>query len=200
MAVAASKADGKPIMIDFMADYCLPCKELEALVFTHPSVASELEKFTLLKVDVSKADEDEALTALMEKYGVATLPALRFITPAGKVLPCHAAETLTNMQFASIRDHALGDVWASDPAFVAYRGTDWMPEPCRSCDQREVDWGGCRCQAFAMTGDAAATDPACALSPDHFMMADAVTESDTMAEGPAPSLVYRRIRTAALVK
>jgi thiol:disulfide interchange protein DsbD len=85
LAVAASKADGKPIMIDFMADYCLPCKELEALVFTHPSVASELEKFTLLKVDVSKADEDEALTALMEKYGVATLPALRFITPAGKV-------------------------------------------------------------------------------------------------------------------
>ena len=72
---------------------------------------------------------------------------------------------------------------------MRFRGTAWMPEPCRSCDRKEVDWGGCRCQAFAMTGDAAATDPACALSPHHHLMADAIGQSDDAAE-----LVYRRIR------
>ncbi len=122
------------------------------------------------------------------------------ITPAGLAMPCHAAETLPGFQWPSVRTTPLGAIWRDDPGFNRFRGTAWMPEPCRSCDQREVDWGGCRCQAFAMTGDAAATDPACALSPDHAMMADAVTESDAVAEGPAPALVYRRIRTAALVK
>ncbi len=123
------------------------------------------------------------------------------ITPAGLALPCHAAETLPGFQFPSVRTTTLGAIWRDDPGFARFRGTAWMPEPCRSCDQREIDWGGCRCQAFAMTGDAAATDPACALSPDHFMMADAVAASDAVAaDGPAPDLVYRRIRTAALVR
>jgi len=123
------------------------------------------------------------------------------ITPAGLALPCHAAETLPGFQFPSVRTTSLGAIWRDDPGFARFRGTTWMPEPCRSCDQREVDWGGCRCQAFAMTGDAAATDPACAMSPDHFMMADAVAASDAVAaDGPAPDLVYRRIRTAALVR
>jgi pyrroloquinoline quinone biosynthesis protein E len=122
------------------------------------------------------------------------------ITPAGLALPCHAAETLPGFQWPSVRTASLGAIWQDDPGFNRYRGTSWMPEPCRSCDQREVDWGGCRCQALAMTGDAGATDPACALSPDHFMMADAVADADVVAEGPAPALVYRRIRTAALVR
>jgi thiol:disulfide interchange protein DsbD len=101
LALAESKADGKPILIDFMADYCLPCKELEAMVFSHPSVASELEKFTLLKVDVSKADEDEALSALMTKYGVQTLPALRFVTPKGKVA-AHVNSMVTVPEFLQV--------------------------------------------------------------------------------------------------
>ncbi len=122
------------------------------------------------------------------------------ITPAGLALPCHAAETLPGFQWPSVRTASLGAIWQDDPGFNRYRGTSWMPEPCRSCDQREVDWGGCRCQALAMTGDAGATDPACALSPHHFMMADAVADADAVAEGPAPALVYRRIRTAALVR
>ncbi len=122
------------------------------------------------------------------------------ITPAGLALPCHAAETLPGFQWPSVRTASLGAIWRDDPGFNRYRGTSWMPEPCRSCDQREVDWGGCRCQALAMTGDAGATDPACALSPDHLMMADAVAAADAVAEGPAPDLVYRRIRTAALVR
>jgi pyrroloquinoline quinone biosynthesis protein E len=122
------------------------------------------------------------------------------ITPAGLALPCHAAETLTGMQFPSVLTSSLASIWRDDPSFVRYRGTAWMPEPCRSCDQREVDWGGCRCQALALTGDASATDPACALSPHHGMMSEAVAAANAAAEGPAPPLVYRRIRTAALVR
>jgi PqqA peptide cyclase len=89
------------------------------------------------------------------------------VTPSGKVLPCHAAESIPGLEFWSVRDHALADIWAHSPAFNAFRGTDWMQEPCRSCARREIDFGGCRCQAFALTGDARATDPVCHLSPRH---------------------------------
>ncbi|MFA5581574.1 MAG: pyrroloquinoline quinone biosynthesis protein PqqE [Paracoccaceae bacterium] len=89
------------------------------------------------------------------------------ISPSGKVLPCHAAESITGLEFDSVRDHSLAWIWEHSPAFNLYRGTDWMPEPCRSCDLKEEDFGGCRCQAFALTGNAANTDPACGLSPMH---------------------------------
>ena len=87
------------------------------------------------------------------------------VTPSGKVLPCHAAETIPGLEFWNVRDHSLADIWASSPAFNAFRGTDYLPEPCASCERREIDFGGCRCQAFALTGDARATDPVCHLSP-----------------------------------
>jgi pyrroloquinoline quinone biosynthesis protein E len=115
------------------------------------------------------------------------------ISPAGLALPCHAAETLPGFTFPNVRDHNLAWIWSESEAFRRYRGTDWMPEPCRSCDRRELDWGGCRCQAFALLGDAGLTDPACSLSPDHHVMAEAARES---AEA-APAYVFRRIRTAA---
>jgi len=99
------------------------------------------------------------------------------ISPSGKVLPCHAAETLPGFVFPSIREHSLAEVWTASDAFQRFRGTAWMPEPFRSCDLRENDWGGCRCQAFALTGDAAATDPACEKSADHALMARAVEAS-----------------------
>src|SRR5690242_2582579 len=89
------------------------------------------------------------------------------VTPAGRVLPCHAAETIPGLEFWSVRDHSLADIWASSPAFRAFRGTAWMQEPCASCPRRHEDFGGCRCQAFALTGDARATDPVCHLSPKH---------------------------------
>ena len=89
------------------------------------------------------------------------------VTPVGKVLPCHAAESIPDLEFWSVRDHSLADIWANAPAFNAFRGTDWMREPCRSCARREVDFGGCRCQALAITGDARATDPVCHLAPEH---------------------------------
>ena len=90
------------------------------------------------------------------------------ISPSGKVLPCHAAESITGLQFESVRsNHSIAWIWQNSEAFNRYRGTGWMPEPCKSCEFREVDFGGCRCQAFALSGDAANTDPACTLSPLH---------------------------------
>jgi pyrroloquinoline quinone biosynthesis protein E len=90
------------------------------------------------------------------------------ISPAGKILPCHAAESITGLQFESVRsNHSIAWIWQNSDAFNRYRGTGWMKEPCRSCEFREVDFGGCRCQAFALTGDAGNTDPACTLSPLH---------------------------------
>jgi pyrroloquinoline quinone biosynthesis protein E len=108
------------------------------------------------------------------------------VTPAGRVLPCHAAETIPGLEFWSVRDHSLADIWTSSPAFRAFRGTDWMQEPCASCPRRHEDFGGCRCQAFALTGDARATDPVCHLSPKHAI----VEELAAIQEDAA--YVYRR--------
>jgi pyrroloquinoline quinone biosynthesis protein E len=99
------------------------------------------------------------------------------VSPRGRVLPCHAAETITGMSFSSVRDKPLAWIWRHDAAFRRFRGIDWMPEPCRSCDHRDRDLGGCRCQAFALTGDAAATDPVCAFSPHHAALT-ALAEAD----------------------
>jgi len=89
------------------------------------------------------------------------------VTPAGRVLPCHAAEIIPGLEFWNVREHSLGDIWHKSPAFAAFRGTDWMQEPCKSCERRDQDFGGCRCQAFLIAGDARAADPVCHLSPQH---------------------------------
>ena len=94
------------------------------------------------------------------------------VTPAGRVLPCHAAESIPGLEFWSVRDHSLEEIWISSPAFTAFRGTAFLPEPCQTCERREIDFGGCRCQAFALTGDARATDPVCQLSPHHALVAE----------------------------
>ena len=113
------------------------------------------------------------------------------VTPSGRVLPCHAAGNLPGLQFDNVRDRSLADIWFNGQAFQRFRGTDWMKEPCRACDRREVDWGGCRCQAFALAGDAAATDPACALSPKHGDVL-ALAERESAVALP-PAFVYRRM-------
>ena len=112
------------------------------------------------------------------------------VTPSGHVLPCHAAETIPDMAFESVRDRSLAEIWRSSEAFQRFRGTDWMPELCRSCDQREIDWGGCRCQALALTGSAAETDPACGKSPRHAALR-ALAEAASAAA--APPFHYRRM-------
>lgn len=102
------------------------------------------------------------------------------VTPAGKVLPCHAAETIPGLVFDNVKEKSLARIWQEGQAFNAYRGTDWMPDLCKTCDRRDIDFGGCRCQALAIAGDAAATDPACAKSPLHEkLLALAVDAADT---------------------
>jgi pyrroloquinoline quinone biosynthesis protein E len=111
------------------------------------------------------------------------------ISPSGKILPCHAAETITGLTFESVRgNRSIATIWRDSDALNRYRGTSWMQEPCRSCEYREADFGGCRCQAFALTGNAANTDPACTLSPlhDHLFR---TAESEAAAD--ANRFVYR---------
>ena len=98
------------------------------------------------------------------------------VTPAGKVLPCHAAEVIPDLEFWNVREHSLADIWRASPAFSAFRGTDWMREPCKSCERREQDFGGCRCQAFLIAGDARAADPVCHLSPHHSLVVQLAEE------------------------
>ncbi|WP_419738808.1 pyrroloquinoline quinone biosynthesis protein PqqE [Ruegeria sp.] len=111
------------------------------------------------------------------------------ITPNGTVLPCHAAQTITHLEFESVRDKPLSDIWNHSSAFNAYRGTDWLPEPCQSCERKEIDFGGCRCQSMAFAQDAEATDPVCKKSPLHGRVKDVL---DAMSANPEREFVYRK--------
>ncbi|PYU58457.1 MAG: pyrroloquinoline quinone biosynthesis protein PqqE [Acidobacteria bacterium] len=90
---------------------------------------------------------------------------LMLITPTGDVLPCHAAQVIPGLSFENVKDHGLRDIWEQSAAFQRFRGEDWMQQPCKTCDRREQDFGGCRCQALLLAGNAAATDPVCSLAP-----------------------------------
>jgi len=115
------------------------------------------------------------------------------VAPDGLVLPCHAAHTLPGLVFDNAKTRALGEIWRDSAGFGAFRGEEWMPEPCRSCDRRAIDFGGCRCQAFHLTGNAAATDPVCPLAPDHAL----VTDARRAARAPVtPPLEYRTANPA----
>ena len=118
------------------------------------------------------------------------------VTPSGKVLPCHAAESITALQFDNVRERSLMDIWQNSESFEKYRGTDWMPEKCLSCPRREIDWGGCRCQAFAITGDAANMDPACEFSEHHEHLVNIALLESGSGE---TDFDYRRLRGIPVV-
>lgn len=112
---------------------------------------------------------------------------LMLINPAGKVLPCHAAEVIPGITFENVFEKSLDSIWQESASFQRFRGEQWMPEPCRSCDQRAVDFGGCRCQALLLTGNAVATDPVCSLAPSHQIVETALAEANSeKAVAPAP--------------
>ncbi len=104
------------------------------------------------------------------------------VSPDGRVLPCHGATQITTLTFDSVRDHSLEWIWHESPAFNAFRGDGWMREPCRSCPRKTVDFGGCRCQAFALTGAAENTDPVCTLSPNRGLIDEAIGEREEPLE------------------
>jgi len=103
------------------------------------------------------------------------------VTADGVVLPCHEARMLPGLTFPNVRDHPLRWIWYDSPGFNAYRGDGWMQEPCRSCPDKVKDFGGCRCQAFMLTGDATNADPVCELSPHHHLVTEAVERADRPA-------------------
>jgi pyrroloquinoline quinone biosynthesis protein E len=111
---------------------------------------------------------------------------LILVNPAGKALPCHAAEVLPGLSFENVREKSLQWIWQESASFRSFRGEDWMPEPCRSCDRRTEDFGGCRCQAFLLTKDANATDPACSLAPEHYVVQSALQETSEHASAAQP--------------
>jgi pyrroloquinoline quinone biosynthesis protein E len=116
------------------------------------------------------------------------------VTPQGRVLPCHAAESIPGLEFDNVKDRRLADIWLHGQAFEKYRGTSWMKEPCKSCPRANIDFGGCRCQAMAFTGDATNTDPACKFSPHHAAFVAAAEQES--AEATPPAFVYRRMGPA----
>ena len=111
---------------------------------------------------------------------------LMLINPSGKALPCHAAEVIPGLAFENVREQRLEKIWRESSSFQRFRGEEWMPEPCRSCDQRAEDFGGCRCQALLLAGDAQAIDPACSLAPAHHIVEAALAEANSGAEVSQP--------------
>jgi PqqA peptide cyclase len=114
------------------------------------------------------------------------------ISPDGMVLPCHQAHSLPGLAFERVTERPLAAIWRDNPALNQFRGERWMSEPCRSCERRTQDFGGCRCQAFQLTGRMDATDPACKLAPEHDLILRA---RDKARSGPDPrvQLHYRRV-------
>lgn len=113
------------------------------------------------------------------------------VNPVGDVLPCPTASSaIPDLRFENVREHALDWIWRDSESFNRFRGTEWMPEPCQSCPQREIDFGGCRCQAALLTGNAANTDPVCELSPNRARV-DAVLHELTSLGNHAPDWTYR---------
>ena len=116
------------------------------------------------------------------------------VTPQGKVLPCHAAETIKHLEFDYVTEKSLSEIWTNGSAFEAYRGTSWMKEPCTSCPRKEIDFGGCRCQALAITGDPRNADPACSLSPHHARITALAMKA---ASKDGTDYIYRRFGAEA---
>lgn len=113
------------------------------------------------------------------------------ITPDGTALPCHAARMLPGINFPSVRTASVASVWYDSPGFNHFRGDSWMKEPCRSCPEKTKDFGGCRCQAYMLTGDAANADPVCDLSPHHYLVTDAVARADGLRPIEEKPLLFR---------
>ena len=111
------------------------------------------------------------------------------VAPDGTALPCHTAKMLPGLAFPNVNDHSLRDIWFDSEGFNRYRGTGWMKEPCSSCEHREQDLGGCRCQAFMLANDAAAADPVCVKSPLHHLVTAAVERAEASAAAPSTARV-----------
>jgi len=122
------------------------------------------------------------------------------IAPDGTALPCHAARMLPGLELPNVREHDVRAIWYHSAAFNQFRGEAWMKEPCRHCPERSKDHGGCRCQAYLLTGDAANADPVCELSPHHGRVVAAVAEAERLAAARPAPLIFRDHRISIAVE
>ena len=126
---------------------------------------------------------------------------LLLITPGGEALPCHAAKIIPGIHFDNVKDRSVAEIWANSSAFQKFRGEDWMHAPCKTCDRRGIDFGGCRCQALLIAADPAATDPVCSLSPDRpkvdAILAGVNTGANNVSAAPAAALLSQAAEIAA---
>jgi pyrroloquinoline quinone biosynthesis protein E len=147
------------------------------------TVAADAKARLRGKMDVVFVTPDHYATypkSCMEGWG------RRFIVvnPAGLALPCHLAHTIAGLRFDNVTERHLADIWLHSSGFNRFRGDGWLPDPCRTCDRRTIDFGGCRCQAFHLTGNAGVTDPACSLAPDHDYIESARTQASVVTGTP----------------
>src|SRR3984893_2995603 len=161
-------------------------KNMEGLLPSRPQVLESLEKIAVAQRRLLGTMQIDAVVpdyyarfpkACMGGWGRRQL----LIDPCGKVFPCHAATVIPGLQFENVRSQSLEWIWRESASFQKFRGEDWMPEPCRSCDRRIQDFGGCRCQAFMITGDATATDPVCSLAPAHSLIGQQLLRVNSIA-------------------
>ena len=119
------------------------------------------------------------------------------IAPDGVALPCHSARELPGLDCPNVKDYSIEEIWNESKAFNFFRGYDWMKEPCRSCDEKEKDFGGCRCQAYIMTGDMNNTDPVCSKSPNHHVIQEAIDSARAAAlSGDEKPLIFRNTKNS----
>jgi pyrroloquinoline quinone biosynthesis protein E len=119
------------------------------------------------------------------------------VSPNGTAMPCHAAGILPGLEFPNVRDHSIEWIWRDSPDFNKFRGDSWMKEPCRTCPERAKDFGGCRCQAYLMTGDAANADPVCSKSPHHAELQQRVTAIHAaQKDTTAVPVLFRNMRNS----
>ncbi|MBT3016010.1 MAG: pyrroloquinoline quinone biosynthesis protein PqqE [Candidatus Thiodiazotropha endolucinida] len=135
---------------------------------------------------------EERPKACMNGWGAVFLT----VAPDGTALPCHAAGELPGLTFPNVRDHSIEWIWNDSSDFNRFRGYSWMKEPCRNCDEKEKDFGGCRCQAYLLTGDAANADPVCSKSPHHEQIVQMVNDTNIPREPDTAPLVFRNMRNS----
>ncbi len=170
-----------------------------------PTRAQVLAADSAVVAEVARMDDRMQVVYVMpDLYGARPKPCLHgwgqrglTVNPRGDVMPCQAAEAIPGMIFENVQTRSLADIWHQSDAFNRFRGTEWMQEPCRSCPEREKDFGGCRCQAALWTGDAAATDPVCEFSNDR-QRVDAFLDHIERGD-PSPDWIYRSALTSASV-
>jgi PqqA peptide cyclase len=122
------------------------------------------------------------------------------IAPDGVALPCHSARELPGLHCPNVKDYSIEDIWNDSKAFSYFRGTDWMKEPCRSCDEKEKDFGGCHCQAYLLTGDMHNADPVCSKSPHHGVIQEAIDSAAQSAlSANEKPLVFRNSKNSKLL-